>query len=205
MSKVWEPQFRIKWKNLYTAYFFSSYHSLTDYGACSNILPVLDFENPFTRDLTNRQYNGTFLNNITYGVRNGINNGLEIFADAETFDYAYFFRDSSGFMVGMANNKDKAIINQRGFYMRPGTINLISMTAEVTSATSRIISRFNPDLRTCYNDDEFTFKHLKKEQGYRYSIDNCLYEVVLQKVIQNCECVPFFVTVAIGVSLPKCR
>ena len=101
-------------------YFFSSFHSLTDYGACANIYPNLDFENPHTKDLKNRQYEAKYLNNITYGVKNGLKNGLEIMADSEIFDYAYFFRHSSGFMMSIANNRDKAIINQRGFYVAPG-------------------------------------------------------------------------------------
>ena len=186
-------------------YFFKSFHSLTDYGSCANIYPYLDFENPHTKDATDRQYKGEYLNNVTYGVRNGLKNGLDIMADAEIFDYAYFFRHSSGFMVSLADNRDKAIINQKGFYIAPGTTNLVSMTAEIMNITEAAISRFSPDLRTCYAQGEVDFKYLQREDGYRYSIDNCFYEAVLGKIIDNCNCTPFFVTVDIGISLPKCR
>ena len=73
-----------------------------------------------SKNLKDRQYNGSLLQSVVYGVRNGLKNGLEITADAEIFDYAYFFRHSSGFMVSLADNRDKAIINQKGFYVAPG-------------------------------------------------------------------------------------
>ena len=90
----------------------------------------MDFENNKTKDMENRQYSGELLNDVHYGVKNGLKNGLQIMADAEIFDYAYFFRHSSGFMISFANNRDKAIINQRGFYVGPGTNNLVSMVGE---------------------------------------------------------------------------
>ena len=196
---------RVTWKDYPPKYYFQSFLSLTDYGACGLIIPNLDFENELTKDMTDRQYSGKLLSIPHNGVRNGVKNGLEIFADAEVFDYAYFFRDSSGFMIGMAKNNDKAIINQRGFYVRPGTTNSISMTANIMKATDTVISRLSPDLRTCYTESEFEFMYLTNENGYRYSIDNCLYEAVLGKVLEECKCIPFFVTVKINVSLPKCR
>ena len=196
---------RVKWKSTYKKYFFNSFHSLTDYGACANIYPYLDFENPLTKNAEDRQYNGTFLEDVKYGVRNGLKNGLEIMADTEIFDYAYFFRHSSGFMVSLADNRDKAIINQKGFYIAPGTTNLVSMTAEIMNTTEDAISRFSPELRTCHAQGEVDFKYLQRADGYRYSIDNCFYEAVLGKIIDNCQCVPFFVTVDIGITLPKCR
>ena len=79
------------------------------------------------------------------------------------------------------------------------------MTAKIMRATPDALSRFLPEQRTCYKDGEFDFKYLQHEDGYRYSIDNCFYEAVLGKVIDHCECVPFFVTVEIGTHLPKCR
>ena len=196
---------RVNWKTTYNKYFFNSFHGLTDYGACATIHPYLDFENPITKDAVDRQYSAIFLGNVTYGVRNGRENGLEIIADTEYFDYAYFFRSSSGFMVSLADPRDKPIINQKGFYVAPGTENLVSMTAEIMNTTEAAISRFSPELRTCYAEEEIDFKYLQRDDGYRYSIDNCFYEAVVEKVIDNCKCVPFFITVDIGIILPKCR
>ena len=169
----------------------------------SNHNIFLDFDNNATKDATDRQYNGTLLHNIKYGVRNGIKNGVELILDAEVFDYGYFLRHSSGFMVALSDNLDKAIINQRGFYVRPGTVNLVSLKGEGIITTEDAIRRFDPDLRQCYRDDEFNFFYLNDESGYRYSIDNCLYEAVILKVIKECKCTPFFAKLP-NVDLQRC-
>jgi hypothetical protein len=49
------------WKTKFEYNFFKSYFTLTDYGACSIVYPYLDFENPSTRNLTSRQYDGVTL------------------------------------------------------------------------------------------------------------------------------------------------
>ena len=70
-------------------------YSITDFGACSWLCPE-DFEKQNTSQL-----------------QNGIANGFKIVADTEIFDYAYFPHGSSGFMIAMANYRDKVVINQR--------------------------------------------------------------------------------------------
>ena len=42
---------------------------------------------------------------VEFGAKNGITNGLTILADVEIFDYAYFHRASSGFMIALADNR----------------------------------------------------------------------------------------------------
>ncbi len=195
----------VNWKSKYESFFFNSFLALTDFGACPLIYPYLDFEYGPTKDSQDRQYNGSIINLMHYGVRNGIKEGLQLMLDAEVFDYAYFFRYSSGFMVALADNRDKAIIKQKGFYVRPGTVNLVSIGAEAMVTTDEALSRFDPDQRSCYANDEFPFKYLTKPNGYRYSIDNCLYESVLNKVLTKCKCIPFFVSFKLEENLPKCR
>ena len=67
-------------------------YSVTDFGACSWLCPD-DFEQS--------------------QVQNGIKNGFKIVADTEIFDYAYFPRGSSGFMIALADHRDKVVIDQR--------------------------------------------------------------------------------------------
>jgi hypothetical protein len=40
--------------------------------------------------------------------------------DVESFDYAYFPRSARGFKIALSAATDKAVINQDGFYVRPG-------------------------------------------------------------------------------------
>jgi hypothetical protein len=46
-------------KNKVEKNFFDSSFTITDYGACSVIYPYLDFDNPNTKDLGNKHYNGS--------------------------------------------------------------------------------------------------------------------------------------------------
>ena len=56
MTSQWSESFVVhsKWKAK-TRDFFDAFHGATDYGACSMVLPFLDFENPDTYDLKPRQ------------------------------------------------------------------------------------------------------------------------------------------------------
>jgi hypothetical protein len=95
----------VKWQQKPIKTFFEAYKSNTDYGACSLIYPNLDFDNPETKDMSDRQYAPKYLVDIDYGVRNGIENGLSILVDSESFDYAYYFATSKGFMIAIADTR----------------------------------------------------------------------------------------------------
>lgn len=91
------------------------------------------------------------------GVRNGIPNGLKVLLDVEAWNYAYFHRGAKGFMVALADQRDKAIVNQNGFYIAPGTENLVSITSTKATVTNGAYDRFTPEERECYSDSEFEF------------------------------------------------
>jgi len=57
------------------------------------------------------------------------------------------------------------MVFQNGFYVSTGTENLVGISAE----RSRIVgkSRFNPQDRDCYADEDFLFKYLKRVLGFR--------------------------------------
>jgi hypothetical protein len=55
-----------------------------------------------------------------------------------------------------------------------GTEVLSALTPTVYNTTESAIDRFPPEQRNCYQEDEFDFPNLRWEDGYRYSIKNCL-------------------------------
>ncbi len=67
---------------------------------------------------------------------------------------------------------------------------MVSITPSVINTTETALRRFSPVERDCYTDEEFQLPNLLWEYGYRYSIKNCLYEAVIQKIIKNCSCFP---------------
>ncbi len=69
------------------------------------------------------------------------------------------------------------------------------------------MKRFIPADRDCYDDAEFKFKYLTYDAGYRYSMENCLYESATEKILDICLCKPSFITFDLpGIKdLPQCR
>ena len=116
------------WKNQYVAKFYDAYKSSTDYGACCLITPFLDFQNPKTKDVHPSNYTGEDFISIPKGAtRNGIKNGLKVILDVENYDYAYFERGAKGFRAVVGDARDKAVINQNGFYIAAGMENQIEI------------------------------------------------------------------------------
>ena len=113
-----------EWKSKYKQNFLNAYKSATDYGACCLITPYLDFELNKTREAGAEGfiYTGEEYHSIPKGItRNGIKNGLKIILDVENYDYAYFPRGAKGFRAVVGDSRDKAVINQNGFYISAGT------------------------------------------------------------------------------------
>jgi hypothetical protein len=71
-----------------------------------------------------------------------------------------------------------------------GAHSLASITPVVFNTTENVIKRFTPSQRGCYLDKEFQLKILQSYVGYRYSIKNCLYSSVIEKILENCSCIP---------------
>ena len=108
------------------------------------------------------------------------------------FDYAYFSRGAKGAKLVLSDHRDKAVVNQDGFYVAPGAEKLIAVVPEVLNTTEDALD-MRADLRGCYTDAEFDFRYMRYNMGYISSMKNCLYESVLEMIIKNCSCKPAFV------------
>jgi hypothetical protein len=69
---------------------------------------------------------------------------------------------------------------------------LAAIIPSVINTSVSALSRFQPQRRRCYQDNEFDLLNLRYSDGYRYSHINCLYQAVIEKIIQNCSCLPSF-------------
>ena len=65
-------------------------------------------------------YTSDHFHSIPNGAKNGVPKGLKLIIDVESFDYAYFPRSSRGLKVAISDARDKAVISQDGYYLRPG-------------------------------------------------------------------------------------
>lgn len=79
------------------------------------------------------------------------------------------------------------------------------MTPTILNTTESALG-MTPKIRNCYKQDEFYFHYMQFEQGFRYSMQNCLYESVLEAIIEIFECKPSFVNFNLGnLTLKTCR
>ena len=68
------------------------------------------------------------------------------------------------------------------------------MTLTVLNTTEQALEKFKhkPEKRDCYTEKEWYFKYMSFDEGFRYSMQNCLYESVLEIIIEVCGCIPSF-------------
>ena len=97
---------------------------VTDYGSCCLIVPYLYLVNTKTRNVNSLQLDNNLYHEIPKGVKNGIQNGLTLVLDVESFDHAYFSRSAKGFRIALTNALDKPVINLGGQYVAPGKFNI---------------------------------------------------------------------------------
>ena len=112
-----------EWKSETLKTFYPAHKSATDYGACCLITPYLDFEIDKTFKLTEEgySYTGSDYHSIPKGlIRNGIQNGLKVILDIESYEYASFTSGAQGIRAVVGDARDKDIINQNGFYIAAG-------------------------------------------------------------------------------------
>ena len=134
-------------------------------------------------------YSGNKVYNIPRGfAKDGMSHGLEVILDVEHYDHAMTL-DSIGLKLGLSDFRDKTLVKNHGFSIQPETLTEVTIIPTITKATSQAINDFSPEERTCYVDSEFPFKYLVPQDGFRYSIENCFYEALLQRIVEDCQCV----------------
>ena len=92
--------------------------------------------------------------------------------------------------ISLVHHLDMPLIRQTSFHVAPGTENQIAVTPTTTHTTESAKSRFSPEQRDCYTDDEISLKFLPSKDGYRYGIGNCLFESSFENILENCKCYP---------------
>ena len=96
------------------------------------MVPYLDFVNNLTIDVDPAEYTGEDFHSIPYGARFSVKRGIKLILDVESFDYAYFPRGARGFKVALSDGRDKAVVNQEGYYVMPGLSNYFSHLKNLT-------------------------------------------------------------------------
>lgn len=58
--------------------------------------------------------------------------------------------------------------------------------------TPEALKALTPKERQCYQDHEVDLKHVSKERGYQYDMNNCLFNFALEQILKTCKCRPIF-------------
>merc|ERR1719483_478817 len=183
---------RVNKSTVETHEYYETQKSHTDYGACCRLFPQLDFVNQNTKDLPTDQYTAEDFHSIQPNSKAGMENGLRLLVDVETFEYSFFPRGSEGLNIALANSRDRAVVTQQGFYIKPGTESMVSMQVVGYGTTEDAMVHFDPQERNCYTDDEFQPLYFNKTTGFRYEMSNCLYSSIIQRIEEVCSCQPVF-------------
>merc|ERR1719278_806272 len=200
-----------KW-NRVDRYSYSSHVTFTDFGYCCRIYPKLELEEPMLApandsDWVLPQYSGKKFwpeYERRRGSKNGIENGLMLLMDVETFENAHYPRKADGLIVALSGNLERPLVGQSGTFVEPGSANLISFEVIGTNTTDEALIKYRPDIkgdsnggtRTCYADNndklEFDPKYYGRERFFKYSMSNCLYSAMVGAIEKECSCTPIF-------------
>ena len=165
-----------------------SWTAYTDFGVCCMIQPnVASIPINFTGRRT-----GDILAEIDITAASGKSNGMDILIDAETFNYAAVVNQAMGFKIAPYNLGNKPIVEQSSELLPLGIEAQINVKPTLIQATPDAIRRFNPQERRCYDDNEVELTFLQKQDGYSYSMENCMYNDLLIDILWECECYPIF-------------
>ena len=113
--------------------------------------------------------------NMSFGIgtKNGQKNGLSMIIDVETFEYAFFPRGGMGFTVGLSDLGERKILRQEGwfptknfnnnffvpgFFIQPGTENLVSIDVKSFEASTKALDFFSND-KFCFTEKDFQPNH----------------------------------------------
>ena len=128
-------------------------------------------------------------------ILNGLQNGLMLTLDLEKFNFGQI-TDSSGFKVGLSHPQDRIVLRNVGINIPSGFLTEVAVVPTTVETTNEAIQKFQPEERNCYTEEEFDLRYHSKKAyesllpwpGFRYSMDNCLYDAFIQRVIDECNC-----------------
>jgi len=205
-----------KW-NRKDKYSYSSHVTYTDFGYCCRIYPKLELDDSMDEPSmllphdspgwVKDKYNGTNFwpeYEARRGSKNGIENGLMLLMDVETFENAHYPRKADGLIVALSGNLERPLVGQSGTFVEPGSANLISFSVFGTNTTDKAVEKYVPDIkgnatggaRTCYVDNydrlEFDPEYFSRERYFKFSMSNCLYSAMVGAIEEQCNCTPIY-------------
>ena len=136
----------MRWKEKGGIFYQSDYS--TDYGVCNWITPNYD------------EYESDEFNmNLQRGALNGLNNGLSLLLDAETYDYGDGSSNGEGFKIAVVHPLDLGVMESMAINVDIGTVTNVGVSTTLINITSDAVTSFNPYERKCWMQNEIALRH----------------------------------------------
>ena len=179
-----------KYQNQGQKLFLDTFVNRNDYGQCCLVSPYLDFVNPV--QWNEKQDLGSIFNQIPEGMaKSGQSNGFSFLLDIERHEYTSEGTGAVGIKIGAIHHSSKTLLSQYGYYVQEGTETLLGLDITKTVTTSQAMNLLDSANRNCYGQSEFDLKYTPRSHGYNYTLENCQYNSFVDKIIHQCDCLPF--------------
>ena len=126
------------------------------------------------------------LNEEEFPIQSGVENGVHLLLDLETFDNAHLGADGDGLKILVADNNDFSMLDLNGFTVKPGIASTIKIRPVLFDATDDALQNFNDEERRCIDPNNPVVQNILPGVSLPYSLSNCLLGAALEQAFDNC-------------------
>ena len=121
-----------------------------------------------------------------FPIQSGVENGVHLLLDLETFDNAHLGADGDGLKIMVADNNDFSLLDLNGFTVKPGIASTIKIRPVLFDATNDALQNFNDEDRRCIDPNNPVVQNILPGMSLPYSLSNCLLGAALEQAFDNC-------------------
>ena len=125
-------------------------------------------------------------NEKEFPIQSGVDNGIHLLLDLETFDNAHLGVDGDGLKIQVTDNNDFSLLDLNGFTVKPGVSSTIKIRPVLFDATDQALKNFNDIERRCIDPSNPVVQNILPGMSLPYSLSNCLLGAALEQAYANC-------------------
>ena len=122
----------------------------------------------------------------TSPISSGVENGVELLLDLETFDNGEFGVDEDALKILVADQHDHPLLDLNGFTVKPGVSTNLKIRPVLYDATTQALDNFDDYNRRCVDSRNPELENLLPGLHLPYSLSNCLLAATLERAYENC-------------------
>ena len=123
-------------------------------------------------------------------VLSGIDGGVEILLDLETFDNAHLGITEDALKIMVTDQNDYPLLDQNGFTIKPGVSANIKIRPVLFDTTEEALAMFSDVDRRCVDSNGTNVQKELQGMELPYSLSNCLMMATLEEAYSHCSILP---------------